>query len=133
MCEADYVSLKLTGLANFGSVKQNEFSAPLIVGTDKNGNALEGDKGNKHPVLLTADWWTAGGTLRIGAATGTIGAQWAAWGEQKKQNTPSSQGVAIPAGGYVTEIWCESKQCENVALTIDGKPVVPYAIPWRQP
>lgn len=133
MCEANYVSLKKTGLANFGSAKQSEFSAPLVIGTDKNGNALEADPGNKHPVLLTADWWTDGGTLRIGAASGVIGAQWSPYGAQQNQAAPAPSGVHVPAGWYVTEIWCASKQCKNVALTVDGKPVVPYSIPSRQP
>lgn len=131
-CEAGYIHLQLTGLASYGSAKQDEFSAPLVIGTDSNGNALERDHGTKHPVLLTADWWTKGGTLRLAASAGTPAMAWSPFGE-KKRDAPPAAGVKIPAGWYFTEIWCTSKQCENVTLTVDGKPVVPYAIPWRQP
>jgi len=131
MCKAGYIGLQLTGYGG-GSANRNEFSAPLVIGTDKNGKALESDKGTKPPVSLTADWWTDGGTLRISASTGTPAMSWSPFGEKQHDMSPSD-GVKVPAGWYYSYVTCSSSRCENVAVTINGKPVVPYAIPWHQP
>jgi hypothetical protein len=133
VCKSGYLHLQLTGLASFASAKQDAFSAPLVIGTDKAGNALEPDKGDKAPVLLTADWWTSGGALRIAAASGTVGAEWHGFGAKDKHQAPPAAGTTIPAGWYYAEVWCSTKECRDVALTVDGKPVVPVSIPWRQP
>lgn len=133
LCKSGYLHLQLTGLASYASAKQDAFGAARVIGTDKNGNALERDKGGKTPVLLTAAWWTGGGTLRIAAASGAVGAEWAAFGAEDKHQAPAAAGVTIPAGWYYAEVWCSTKECRDVALTVDGKPVVPVSIPWRQP
>lgn len=130
-CEAGFIGLQLTGLANFTTVKQNDLRIPVMVQSGGKNQSMDAGKSGKLPITATADWWTDGGTLRITADSGTPAMSWNPMGA-KDRDTPPMAGARIPAGWYYSYVTCSTAQCRNVAVTVDGKPVVPYYMPPRQ-
>lgn len=130
-CEAGYVGLQTTGLANYSIVKVTEFRYPLVVASTTANQAMGADHGKPRAISVTGDWWTAGGSLHVSADSGTPAVSWNPIGARKDRDTPPAEGVEIPAGWYYSYVTCATARCENVAITVDGKPVVPYYMPPR--